>query len=215
MMCLSRPWKKATQSTIDDWAGEECKFTNIEPVGDPIVARRENDRVHRMGYQNIRGTTLNSGLDIPEELAVMKELGIDTQGMLEINKPWRAGNRWKYQMMMDIMFSNSESAFLSAPVAHDCKSQPGGNLLILVGNRAGRAQEADGDKWGRFSPQTIRGARDEGIIVITAYRVYQETQDNPGLYTMYTQQYTAMREQRVKNPNPRKQILTDLLTLIR
>ena len=87
-------------------------------MGDPIVARRENDRVHRMGYQNIRGTTLNSGLDIPEELGVMKELGIDTQGMSEINKPWSAGNRWKYQMMMDIMFRNLKSAFLLAHLRH-------------------------------------------------------------------------------------------------
>ena len=86
-MCLSRPRRKATQSTINDWAGEEYKFKNIEPVGDPMVARQENDGIHRMGYQNIRGTTLNSGLEIPTELAVMKELGIDTQWMPEINKP--------------------------------------------------------------------------------------------------------------------------------
>ena len=46
-----------------------------------------------MGYQHIRGTTLNSGLEIAEELGVMKELGIDTQGMSEINKPWSAGNK--------------------------------------------------------------------------------------------------------------------------
>ena len=59
-MCLSRPLRKTTQSTINDWAGEECKFTNIKPVGDPMVARRENDGIHRMVYQNIRGTTLNS-----------------------------------------------------------------------------------------------------------------------------------------------------------
>ena len=112
-MCLSRPRRKATQSTINDWAGEEYKFKNIEPVGDPMVARQENDGIHRMGYQNIRGTTLNSGLEIPAELDVMKELGIDTQGMSEINKPWSAGNRWKYQMMMDTKFCNSKLAYSS------------------------------------------------------------------------------------------------------
>ena len=113
-MCLSRPRRKATQTTIDDWVGdewvgEECKFKNIDPVGEPMVARREKDGIHRMGYQNIRGTTLNSGLEIPAELDVMKELGIDTQGMSEINKPWNADNKWKYEMMMDIMFRNSKS----------------------------------------------------------------------------------------------------------
>ena len=82
-MCLSRTPKKASQSTInkwfggeqrtiDEWAGEECMFTNIEPAGDLMVTRRQNDGIHRMGYQNIRGTTLNSRLEIPEELDVMR-----------------------------------------------------------------------------------------------------------------------------------------------
>ena len=115
-----------------------------------------------MGYQNIRGTTLNSGLKIPEELDVMRELGIDTQGMSEINKPWSIWNRWQYQMMTNIMFKNSKTSFSSAPAAHDCKNQPGGNLLILTGDGAGRAQKTDGNKSGRFCWQTIRGARDEG-----------------------------------------------------
>ena len=78
-----------------------------------------------MGYQHIRGTTLNSGLEIAEELDVIKELGIDTQGMSEINKPWSAGNKWKYQMMMDIMFSNLKTAFLLTAAAYDCEHQPG------------------------------------------------------------------------------------------
>ena len=81
------PLRKATQSTINKWVGGECKSRNIEPVSDPMVERREKDGIHRMGYQNIRGTTLNSGLEIAEELDVMKELGIDTKGKLEINKP--------------------------------------------------------------------------------------------------------------------------------
>jgi len=197
-MCLSRTSKKASQSTInewfggeqhtiDEWAGEECMFTNIGPAGDPMVIWRENDGIHRMGYQNIRGITLNSGLEIPEELDVMRELGIDTQGMSEINKPWSAGNRWQYEMMIDIMFKGSKSAFSSAPVAHDCKNQPGGNLLILTGDGVGRAQKTDGNKSGRFCWQTIRGARDEGIIVITPHRVCQEARHNPGPYTVYTQ----------------------------
>ena len=49
-MCLSRPPKKAKQSTInewaggeqhtiDEWVGEEYKFTYIEPVDAPMIAR--------------------------------------------------------------------------------------------------------------------------------------------------------------------------------
>ena len=136
-MCLSRTpikasqstinkWFRGEQRTIDEWAGEECKFQNIKPAGDPMIARMKNDGIHRMGYQNTRGTTLNSGLEIPEDLDVMRELGIDMQGMSEINKPWSAGNMWRYEMMTDIMFKNSKSSFSSAPAAHICKDQLGG-----------------------------------------------------------------------------------------
>ena len=38
-ICLSMPGRNVIQTTIDDWAGEECKYKNIEPVGDPMVAR--------------------------------------------------------------------------------------------------------------------------------------------------------------------------------
>ena len=147
-----------------------------------------------MGYQNIRGTTLNSGLKIPEELDIMRELGIEKQGMPEINKSWSTGNMWQYEMMTNIMFKNSKSALSSASAAHDCKNQPGGNILTLTGDGACRAQKANGDKWGKFCWQTIRGARDEVIIVITAYQVCQEARHNPGPYLAYTQQYTVMRE---------------------
>ena len=55
-----------------------------------------------MEYQDIRGTALDSGLEIADELDAMKEF--------EIDKPWSVGNKWKYQMMMDIMFKNSKTA---------------------------------------------------------------------------------------------------------
>ena len=48
-MCLSKPRRKVTQTTIGDWAGGECKYKNIDPVGDPLVERREKDGIHRMG----------------------------------------------------------------------------------------------------------------------------------------------------------------------
>ena len=52
-------------------------------------------------------------------------------------------------------------------------------------------------------------------MVITAYWVYHEARDDRGPFTAYTQQYTVMQEQGVKRPNPRKQIITNLLELIK
>ena len=47
------------------------------------------------------------------------------------------------------------------------------------------------------------------------YRVYQTEADNPGLFTAFTQQYLAMQEEGITDPNPRQQILTDILKLIK
>ena len=94
------------------------------------------------------------------------------------------GEKWRYQMMMDIMFKNLKTAYSSAEAARDCNSQPDGNLLTVVGNGAGRAHDMGGDKWRRYCWQTIRGARDEGIVVITEYQVCHEARDKPGPFTV-------------------------------
>ena len=58
------------------------------------------------------------------------------------------------------------------------------------------------------------GERDEGILVITAYRICQEASDNPGPLMAYAWEYTAMQEAGIKKPNPRRQILHDIKTPI-
>ncbi|KAL7524524.1 hypothetical protein ACHAWF_002609, partial [Thalassiosira exigua] len=60
----------------------------------------------------------------------------------------------------------------------------------------------------------IQCSRDEGMLVINAYRVCQERTHNPGAFTVYTQQHADMRAAGVEDPNPRKQILKDIAELI-
>ena len=198
------------------WLGQQgtYKDKNIEPSGDPLQPRAEDDGIFRLGYQNIHGTTLGQGLEIAEEIDVMRELGVDVQGMSKINKPWSPNNKWQYNMMMDMVFDSSFSVFSSAESTHDCNYQPGGNLLTINGHNTGRKEDSGSDKWGRFCWFTLRGQREEGIIVINLYRVCHEKGDNPGPYTAYTQQYTAMRAEGQPDPNPRRQVLQDVMKLI-
>ena len=60
----------------------------------------------------------------------------------------------------------------------------------------------------------LRGTRDEGIIVINAYRVCQSGTSNPDAFTQFQQERTGLRARGIKNPDPRKQILSDILNLI-
>jgi len=190
------------------------KYKNIEPHGDPFVWRKDNDGITRFGYRNIGGTTLGQGFEVVDELEAIAELGIDVQGYSEINKPWSSSNKWQYDAMMDILFTNSQTVYSAMKADHDTNYQPGGNLLTVNGDTTGRINDRGGDPLGRFCWFTLRGKRDEGIIVITAYRVCHEKSDNPGPYTAFSQQYSALRESGVKDPNPRKQVLQDLTTLI-
>lgn len=68
---------------------------------------------------------------------------------------------------------------------------------------------------GRFGWYALRGKRDEGVLVIVAYRVCHKASDNPGPFTAYQQQHTLMRAAGMANPNPRKQILSDMMALIK
>jgi hypothetical protein len=67
---------------------------------------------------------------------------------------------------------------------------------------------------GQFCWYTFAGKRDEGVLVIVAYRVCQEKVNEPGPLTAFQQQYIAMKDAGIREPNPRRQILKDLQTLI-
>ena len=100
---------------------ETCRYTNIEPQGDKLRQRKEGDGIIRVGFQNIRGTSLTSGLEVPYEIDAMDDLGIDIQGFAETNRPWTAGNKAKYNHMMTARFQGSRTFYSSAPSSHDCK----------------------------------------------------------------------------------------------
>jgi hypothetical protein len=60
----------------------------------------------------------------------------------------------------------------------------------------------------------MRGKRDKGILIISAYRDCQGTNSRAGAFTAYQQQYTMLREAGHARPNPRQQILTNIQALI-
>ena len=217
-MCLSRP-PPPSQRTLFEWAppatSDDQRHANILPAGDKLKPRQEDDGIFRVGYHNIHTTTMGEGFEVAHEIDTIESLGVDMQGMSEINRPWTTGNKSQYDMMMEMMFNQSHTIYSSGEATHDKKYTPGGNLLTINGHNTGRKISSGTDKWGRFCWTTLRGGRDEGIIVINAYRVCHEKGDNPGPFTAYTYQYTEMRKAGIEKPNPRRQILRDILKLIK
>ena len=60
----------------------------------------------------------------------------------------------------------------------------------------------------------MRGKRDKEILIISAYRVCQDTNSRAGAFTAYQQQYTMLQEAGHARPNPRQQILINIQALI-
>ena len=190
------PLKRWLQTRLTTYSLEDHPVrTNIPATGDPLTERQHGDGFTRFSFQNIRGTSIDSGFEIATEIDTMLTLGTDIQGLSETNKPaWTPTNRWKYDFMMDAVFNQAKTIYSSTPSDHQCKYQPGGNLLSITGDSVTRTTQTGNDKMGRFSWAPMRGKCDEGILIISAYRVCQDANSQAGAFTAYQQQYTMLRE---------------------
>jgi hypothetical protein len=176
--------------------------TNIPPAGDQLRERHHNDGYTRFGFQNIRGSSIDSGLEIATEIDNMINLGTNIQGLSETNRPWTHTNKWKYNFMMESVFQQARTIYASSPTERLANYQPGGNLLSITGDNVGRISKTGQDPMGQFAWSTMRGKRDEGILVIVAYRICQDQNSKAGAFTAYQQQCTALRAREKKGLNP-------------
>ena len=206
--------KKITrhQMRLYEFKSDGRNIANIEPSGDPLQRRKTSDKYIRLAYQNIRGVSRTGHVNT--EIEAIQDLGLDIMGMSETNCPWTIQSKAEYDLMMREMFQQSRTLYSSAPSLTTGSYQPGGTLLTVNGRTTGRISLSGTDPWGRFCWCRLRGWRDEGILLISAYRVCHMQSHNPGPLTVYQQQYTLMRQAGISKPNPRKQLLLDLQQLI-
>lgn len=192
-------------------------YENILPSGDEIVNRMPNDNIFRVASNNIAGSKLGKyGLKVALDIKVTYDFGIDVMALQETKRPWNSPNRQAYEVQAKSMWPmGATSVFSSAPWRYDEEDyQAGGTLLMTHSNTIGRIVERGSDQWGRFSWMTLRGGRDEGILVVSAYRTPHRKNDKPGPFTAFTTQYESLRKLGVKDPDPRQRILDDLTRLI-
>jgi hypothetical protein len=71
------------------------------------------------------------------------------------------------------------------------------------------------DPLGRFAWQEILLDGQRTLLVITAYRIVQSRTKGSGPATSMMQQWRKLRAKGIENPNPRQQILTDLITFVK
>ena len=81
----------------------------------------------------------------------------------------------------------------------------------MTGRISGFSKDVRG--LGRWTYTKYQGREGRKLIVMTAYRVSQQSL-TPGDNTAYNQQYRTLRRQGVDQPKPKKTFCADLLPLI-
>ena len=199
-------------STSNGPSGED-----IHANGDPMLCRDPKDGLIRFASNNINFSNLpQNSLSIAQDIDVTDSLGIDIMGLQETKTPWTPANIRLYNQQCQMAWpTGARTSFSSAPVDYTDKNyQAGGTLLVTHGSLNGRVQDKDSDPLGRFCWMALQGKRDEGILVISAYRSCHTASDDPGAWTAWHQQYSALRRRGLLNPEPRHVILEDLADLI-
>jgi hypothetical protein len=186
---------------------------NIDPSGDPIIDCTDSDGFIPIAYQNVHRVRTTNFI-IPTKLETLEAHGIDVMGMSETNCPWTPQAQSEFNFIMNQCFKSSRTVYSSSLPSSNSRYQPGGNLLTVNGHTTGQIANTGLDSWGRFCWFCLQGHWDEGILVITAYRVCQEKGSQAGSHIAYQQQCTLMRQAGISDPNPRQHVLEAIRTLI-
>jgi hypothetical protein len=199
------------------WAPRPRKRTEAAPLEDiPSFGSsptKKDKHTFRVGLHNIHGLQKSKELIGSEEMGGIKTLGVDLMAIVELNNNCTLDVREAFNAAANLCLRPARTVMASSWALEE-GYMPGGVATVVNGNVCGRVHNKGADKLGRFTWMALRGKNATGIIVVTAYRVCQKAGTNAGNDTAYMQQYVAMREQGIKKPDPRNQILSDISDIL-
>jgi hypothetical protein len=146
-----------------------------------------------------------------------KDMGTDIALYTETNTNWQQPTtRQLNETHCRQIHRNATFAYSSRVTSSPQSYQAGGTMVVLAGMMAARHLETGTDPtgMGRFSSHKITGANSHKIIFIAAYQVCKETISTAGENTSFFHQWHELTKKGYRHPNPRRQILDDLKTII-
>jgi hypothetical protein len=182
------------------------------PFGD-ILYTTKPPNTFRILYNNVNGIYKgNSWEELKKFSYKIKTMQIDVCGLAEMNLKWTPTNS---QQAKSVLQKHNKQSFIVTPSnREECLSsyQPGGTATIICSKYIGRicAQIHDATTLGRWSGVKLFTNFGQPFNIITAYQ--PTTSD--GLHSTFQQQAHHFRCKGMKNPNPRKLMLTHLEQLI-
>jgi hypothetical protein len=178
---------------------ESSDTTIIVPSGDELIDKE--DGILRCALQNPNGIRLRDNADVLPEVAAIERLQIDIAAFPESKLAELGRTKDVLQRQLRVRIGSAHVRNAAAPRRNTRNSdyQPGGVLMAITGQATGRILKSGNDPWGRFAWYLLRGNRDEGILLIGAYRVCQVKVTKAGPDTAFMQQVEEMLDEELKD----------------
>jgi hypothetical protein len=192
-------------------------------VGEKLVEIPEDGSVLRHFYQNFNIKATKDGTDTFTAFKRLKKHQAGIISLAETNSNWKNGLiRENFRNQMFKNWENCKYRTSTSNWKSNSLNKPGGTITMATNRWSGRASMSGEDPWGlgRFSYIGTEGKKidkkQRKLMFITLYRVCdKQTTKKSGAATIYRQEWNLLRNNGVADPNPRAQVIEDLISFIK
>ena len=193
-----------------------------QSFGDSVYQKEANDT--RIFFQNVKGLTHSaSGEDYAYYLSTLHSLNVEISGLAETNSAWSHVHlQSDFKHNVKKQYGNHRVSFGHPslevdPPHHKETYQAGGSLTLATGGIVSYLHGSvlvDPSGLGRWSGITIRGAQNQYLSIITAYRTCTGSIRTAPIGSTFHREYEYYRRKGISGPRPRTLFLQDLKTQI-
>ena len=173
----------------------------------------KDDNTIRIYFQNIKGIKLTQSWDKWRDIVTeIKSRKVDIAGLVETNINWNPIRELTAKSILRKVYWNGQMINASSDDPIPSAYKQGGSSMLVLNKPIGSIATTGIDHrgLGRWSYVILNGRNNVNIVIITAYRVCQDTGTNGDL-TAFQQQYRLLRRQNIIHPHPKKVFDQDLI----
>ena len=183
-----------------------------EPFGDTMDMQQQGNNF-RIYFQNVNGLAVGKGTRKWEDMInEMTTRQVSVCGFAETNTEWHA-EKTKARLKAKLRKIAGQATMTTSTTNLKFKTiyKPGGTATIALNKWSGRVLEPVIDPLGqgRWSGFQLR-TQTNNLVIVTVYRVPQQSIDQVGHKTTYAQQWVVERLNGTESPEPRSQCIRDL-----
>jgi len=186
-------------------------------VGDPMEQLPPDGTILRVLSINNKLKIEKEGTDSCRGLQKLHDNQVGVFGYSETNANWKMGKvRENFKEAMARVWDHSRMQTSTSSWKCESIGKHGGTVMAATGRWTSRVHLAGDDPWGmgRFSYIGLGGSNKMKLLIITFYRVGKQTVKTAGPKTVFQQEWHILREKGFDDPNPREQLIDDMISFI-